>query len=367
MRMRTKSACVVLAWTILSITLVTAGMKGSIQPAQATMRTASSSTENVLTSTLTIAAPQVTASAPATRYVVQPGDTLSGIAARFAVRGGWPALYTLNLRALGRDPNAIRPGTVLTVPGRAPVRYTVAAGDTLSGIAAGLGVPGGWPALYAANRRAIGRDPDSIRPGTVLTIPPPPAAPPAPSRGHPRHPAPAPPAAAPHHAQPGTSTVPAAQGMPQWLKTMLLALGLLILVAFVVEPVLVARRRRQRAAAQEAQTPPAGQEAQTPQVLQGGPAGPGRWPGTASVRGADSAPIPGLCPGQPGAKQGRIVLADHDRLVVTCNQRDDTVYVLRPPGEDPRAILRVARLVLPEDRYGELARQLGMPAIGPVE
>ena len=151
-----------------------------------------SSTENVLTSTLTIAAPQVTASAPATRYVVQPGDTLSGIAARFAVRGGWPALYTLNLRALGRDPNAIRPGTVLTVPGRAPVRYTVAAGDTLSGIAAGLGVPGGWPALYAANRRAIGRDPDSIRPGTVLTVPHPAAAPPAPGQGHPRHPAPAP-------------------------------------------------------------------------------------------------------------------------------------------------------------------------------
>jgi hypothetical protein len=146
--------------------------------------------------------------------------------------------------------------------------------------------------------------------------------------------------------------------MPQWLKTMLLAVGLLILVAFAVEPVLVARRRRQRAAAQEAQTP---------QAVQGGPAGPGRWPGTASVRGADSAPVPGLCPGQPGAKQGRIVLADHDRLVVTCNQRDDTVYVLRPPGEDPRAILRVARLVLPEGRYGELARQLGMPAIGPVE
>ena len=52
---------------------------------------------------------------------------------------------------------------------------------------------------------------------------------------------------------------------------------------------------------------------------------------------------------------------------MTCNQRDDTVYVLRPPGEDPRAILRVARLVLPESRYGELAKQLGMPAIGPVE
>jgi hypothetical protein len=71
--------------------------------------------------------------------------------------------------------------------------------------------------------------------------------------------------------------------------------------------------------------------------------------------------------GQASAGQGCIVLADHDRLVVTCNQHDDTVYVLRPPGADPKAILRVARLVLPEGRYGELARQLGMPAIGPVE
>ena len=345
-----------LAWTILSITVVTAGMKGSIQPAQATMRTASS-TEDILTSTMTIAAPRVTASTPATRYVVQPGDTLSSIAARFAVRGGWPAVYTLNLRALGRDPNAIRPGTVLTVPGRAPVRYSVAAGDTLSGIAAGLGVPGGWPALYAANRRAIGRDPDTIRPGTVLTIPRPAVAAPAPGRGHPRHPAPAPapPAAVPHHAQPGSSAARAAQGMPQWLKTMLLAVGLLILVVFLVEPVLVARRRRRQTAVQAAES------------AQNGPAGSGRWPGTASVRRPDSAPIPGLCPGQPSAQKGCIVLADHDRLVVTCNQRDDTVYVLRPPGEDPRAILRVARLVLPEGRYGELARQLGMPAIGPVE
>jgi len=60
-------------------------------------------------------------------------------------------------------------------------------------------------------------------------------------------------------------------------------------------------------------------------------------------------------------------LADYDRLVVTRNVRDDTVYVLRPPGEDPKAILRVARLVLPEGSYGELAKQLGMPAIGSVE
>jgi LysM repeat protein len=355
MRTWTKSACVVLAWTILSITLVTAGMKGSIHPAQASMRTASS-TEDVLTSTLTIAAPSVTASAPTTRYVVQPGDTLSSIAARFAVRGGWPALYTLNLRALGRNPNSIRPGTVLTVPGRAPVRYTVAAGDTLSGIAAGLGVHGGWQALYAANRQAIGRDPNTIRSGTVLTIPRPAAAPSAPGRGHPRHPAPppAPPVGPRHHPQPATRAASAPRGMPQWLKTMLLVVGLIILVAFVVEPVLVARRRRQAAA-------------QAAHAAQRRLSGSGRWPGSVSVPGTDSAPVPPLRPAEPRAENGSIVLADHDRLVVTCNQRDDTVYVLRPPGEDPKAILRVARLVLPEGRYGELARQLGMPAIGPVE
>jgi hypothetical protein len=62
-----------------------------------------------------------------------------------------------------------------------------------------------------------------------------------------------------------------------------------------------------------------------------------------------------------------IVLADHDRLVVTCNKVDDTVYVLRPPGEDPRKVLRAARLVLPEGSYGELADQLGVPPSWPME
>ena len=57
-----------------------------------------------------------------------------------------------------------------------------------------------------------------------------------------------------------------------------------------------------------------------------------------------------------------IVLADYDRVVVTHCTGDGTVYVLRPPGEDPRAILRAARLVLPEGPYGELAEQLGVPA-----
>jgi len=63
----------------------------------------------------------------------------------------------------------------------------------------------------------------------------------------------------------------------------------------------------------------------------------------------------------------RVVVADYDRLVVTHSRADDTVYVLRPPGEDPRAILRVARLVLKEDPYQELAAKLGVPASWPME
>ena len=103
---------------------------------------------------------------------MRPGDTLSAIAAALGVRGGWRALYAANRRVIGADPDVIRPGTVLAVPGgQRPVRYTVAPGDTLSAIAAALGVRGGWPALYAANRRAIGHDPGLIRPGTVLAVP----------------------------------------------------------------------------------------------------------------------------------------------------------------------------------------------------
>lgn len=348
--MRTwKSACVVLALSVLSITLVAIGMKGSVHPAHANTRTASS-TEVTLTSTLTVAAPSVKATNAGTKYVVQDGDTLSGIAARFAVHGGWPAVYAANRHAIGRDPNTIRPGTVLALPSlRLPARYTVGTGDTLSGIAAELGLHGGWPVLYAANRRAVGRDPNALRPGTVLTIPRPvtplPSKPGAAHRRHrppsPSVPAPAPaPTGARHHPRPVTREAGASTGMPRWLKIVLLAVGLLILVALLIEPVLAVRRRRRRRQPQQL-------------ALEAPPPGP-----------ADSGRE---LPRPPVADKAIIVLADYDRLVVTCNQSDDTVYVLRPPGEDPRAILRVARLVVPEGPYGELAKQLGMPAIGPVD
>lgn len=51
-----------------------------------------------------------------------------------------------------------------------PRTYTVRPGDTLSGIAAHFGITD-WRTLYQANKGVIGPDPDLIRPGQVLTIP----------------------------------------------------------------------------------------------------------------------------------------------------------------------------------------------------
>lgn len=256
MRAWIKSACVVLAWSILPIILVAVGMKGSVHPAQANTRTASS-TEITLTSTLSAAAAPMTAVSPTTKYVVRYGDTLSGIAARFAVRGGWRALYAANRRAIGPDPNVIHSGTVLVVPGqRSPVRYTVAAGDTLSGIAAEFGVRGGWRAVYAANRKVIGPDPNVIHAGTVLTVSRLAAAsPPAAGRSrqrHPLEPLPLPPAGSLPHPLPVTGGAPVATGVPHWLTTMLLAVGLFIVAAFFAGLVLAVRRRRQQAAGRAA-------------------------------------------------------------------------------------------------------------------
>jgi LysM repeat protein len=349
MRVRTRSACVVLALGILLI-LLAVGSSGSLRPAQANTRIASSTSNTSSKTTITTQA-TLTNSVTTTRvgtYVVQPGDTLSGIATALGVRGGWPALYAANRAAVGPDPGLISPGSVLTLPGPGTlVRYIVAAGDSLSSIASALGIPGGWPALYAANRRMIGADPNAIRVGTALAIPrqtsarPLPAAPGQASSGSPgprQVPSPAEaPASAPAPAsaqstapaRPGASPAASANprtaqasgsavaGLPRWLEIVLVAAGLLIGTAFLTEPTLAIARRRRAA--------------------------------------------------RPDGAGARIVLADYDRLVVTHCGTDGTVCVLRPPGADPQAILLAARLVLAQDRYEELAGHLGVPAHWPRE
>ncbi|MER6347416.1 transglycosylase family protein [Streptomyces sp. NPDC001595] len=49
--------------------------------------------------------------------------------------------------------------------------YTVKRGDTLSGIAVKYGVKGGWEALYQANKATVGPRPDHLEVGMMLTLP----------------------------------------------------------------------------------------------------------------------------------------------------------------------------------------------------
>ena len=96
-------------------------------------------------------------------YVVQPGDTLQIIAARFGTT--WQAIANANNLA---NPNRIYVGQVLVVPiATTPAQYyTVQRGDTLRTIAARFGTT--WQAIAAANNLA---NPNLIHVGNVLVIP----------------------------------------------------------------------------------------------------------------------------------------------------------------------------------------------------
>jgi resuscitation-promoting factor RpfA len=60
------------------------------------------------------ATPKV-ARATGVTYLVRSGDTLSRIAGKHAVKGGWRALYALNKSTIGGNPNLILPGQRLAV------------------------------------------------------------------------------------------------------------------------------------------------------------------------------------------------------------------------------------------------------------
>lgn len=98
-------------------------------------------------------------------YTVRPGDTLSGIAAKLGVAQSQITGFHSG------NPNLIYPGEVLAIGGAAaPIQsagatYTVQSGDTLSGIAAKFGTT--YQAIAAKNGIA---NPNLIYPGQVLHI-----------------------------------------------------------------------------------------------------------------------------------------------------------------------------------------------------
>ena len=99
-----------------------------------------------------------------TTYIVQSGDTLSGIAARYGTT--YQSLAAINNIA---DPNRIYPGQEIVIDGAAAEAskeyYTIQPGDTLSGIAARYGTT--WQWLAEVNSIS---DPNLIYPGNTIRV-----------------------------------------------------------------------------------------------------------------------------------------------------------------------------------------------------
>ena len=96
-------------------------------------------------------------------YTVQPGDTLSGIAAKLGVAQSQISGFHSG------NPNLIYPGEVLNISGGSPQPsaeyYTVRSGDSLSAIAARYGTS--WQHIRDLNGLS---NPDLIYPGQVLRV-----------------------------------------------------------------------------------------------------------------------------------------------------------------------------------------------------
>lgn len=140
---------------------------------------------------------EVVAQVPVTpvliEHIVQPADTLSGLARTYlgdAER--WPEIFNASTGLTQPDgqqltnPDLIRDGWTLKIPvttstahnGTQMIEHVVGAGDTLSGLAAAyLGDANRWPEIYEASTRLAQPDgqqlthPDLIQPGWHLHIP----------------------------------------------------------------------------------------------------------------------------------------------------------------------------------------------------
>jgi LysM repeat protein len=102
-------------------------------------------------------------------YVIQPGDTLTAIAARFGVTD--QAIVSVNPILV--NPNAIYPGQIIRIPltGQPMVPmaalYIVQPGETLSAIALRFSIP--VSALLQFNPQIT--NPNLIYPGQIIAIP----------------------------------------------------------------------------------------------------------------------------------------------------------------------------------------------------
>jgi nucleoid-associated protein YgaU len=112
------------------------------------------------------------------RAGLRPGGAPARPAPAPAPRHTAPAWHPSTSTA-GAHPRARTPGRAAPAQGPAQRHthahapggwYTVRSGDTLSGIAVRFSVHGGWKALYEANRKVVGPRPDLIFPGQRLDL-----------------------------------------------------------------------------------------------------------------------------------------------------------------------------------------------------
>lgn len=165
--------------------------------------------------------------------VTRRGDTLWGLAEKHLGDGfRWQEIAKLNQGRVMPDgrtfhnPRAIEPGWELRLPADAALapdaaqlpgavnasERVVKPGDTLSEIAQETtGNAEDWPALYEANRDAIGGDPDLIHPGQVLVLPGSPTHDPSDQRNDQRPGTIEPPSTHGVHGTPGTHATPDTQ------------------------------------------------------------------------------------------------------------------------------------------------------------
>ena len=117
---------------------------------------------------------------------VKPGDTLTTISARTLGDGEqWRRFLTVNP---GLNPNRLRVGQVLKIPGVVPTpsrpvvnavaakpvqkTHRVGTGDTLTSIASThYGDSSRWNDIFVANKKVLGGNPDQLRVDVVLLIP----------------------------------------------------------------------------------------------------------------------------------------------------------------------------------------------------
>jgi nucleoid-associated protein YgaU len=123
---------------------------------------------------------------PDALYTVQPADEGGGlleIARRvYGSAERWTTIYEANDHVIGTNPNVLRAGQQLTLPGLAEAAaapdgagvHTVAPDDLpdgLAGIARRIyGSAERWEELYRVNRGVIGEDPRRLQPGQRLLI-----------------------------------------------------------------------------------------------------------------------------------------------------------------------------------------------------